>query len=357
MTQKVTAVVGAQFGSEGKGAVVNVIANDYGAHVRTGGPQAGHTIVHQGVEFKMRCIPCGWVNPDAHLFIGPGGVVNPRQLQREIKAINEAGHSIEGRLHIDVAATPLLKSHESNEGHTSGALHDRIGSTGEGVGAARAAWMARDQTKIKCFRDVVCEDYPDLVQYLHDNVPRKLSLEYDAGTSILFEGTQGFGLSLHHGLWPYVTSHDTTPAQLLADAGFPAQYLTDVILVARTYPIRVAGNSGPLKDEMTWTEFCDRSGEEVPQEYTTVTKLPRRIGAWDHDIMVAACEVCAPTEVVLTFADYLSPGDKNVSKYDKLSDVTKKFVLYMESCFGPVTRIGTGYSPDTGWVCCKKDRK
>lgn len=354
MKQKVTAVVGAQFGSEGKGAIINVIAYDYNVHVRTGGPQAGHTIVHRGQEFKMRCIPCGWVNPDACLYIGPGGVVNPRQLQREIEMIEAAGYSVSGRLFIDQDATPLTEGHENAEGHTSGGLHNRIGSTGEGVGEARAAWMKRDSDTIECYGDFVAEHYPDLQEYTCGHVPSELRHKYEGGASILFEGTQGFGLSLHHGYWPYVTSHDTTPAQLLADAGFPAQHLTDVIMVARTFPIRVAGNSGPLLGEFTWEKFCKHIGEDVPREFTTVTKLPRRIGKWDHDLVARAATVMAPTELVLTFADYLSPGDQGVTNYDELSATTKQFVQYLGSCFAPVRFVGTGYSPETGWTYCTK---
>lgn len=356
MIQKVTAVVGAQFGSEGKGAIVNVIANDYQTHVRTGGPQAGHTIVHEGREFKMRCIPCGWVNPKARLFIGPGGVVNPRQLWKEIKEIEEAGYSIRGRLFIDSRVTPLLEQHEHAEGHTKGGIHRRIGSTGEGVGAARMAWMSRNQEETMTFGDYAGRHDEDLLDFVVDDVPAALRHDHEHGMNILFEGTQGFGLSLHHGFWPFVTSHDTTPAQLLADAGFPAQLLTDVILVARTFPIRVAGNSGPLADEMTWEAFCKHIGEDVPQEYTTVTKLPRRIGKWDHNLMANACRVTAPTEIVLTFADYLAPQDKNATAEEELSETNKRFIDYLESCFGPVTYVGTGYSPESGWVYCKREK-
>ncbi len=354
MVQKVTAVVGAQFGSEGKGAVVNVLAEQYGVHVRTGGPQAGHTIVHEGQEFKMRCIPCGWVNPKARLYIGPGGVVNPRQLEREIMMIELAGYSVKGRLFIDERATPLSLAHEGHEGHIKGELHTRLGSTGEGVGAARSDWLNRDSRRTETFGEYVTKHHESLGQYMYSDIPSALQFEYGQGESILFEGTQGYGLSLTHGYWPFVTSHDTTPAQLLADAGFPAQFLTDVIMVARTFPIRVAGNSGPLKDEMTWEEFCKHVGREIPREMTTVTRLPRRIGKWDHDIVSEACTVMAPTEIVLTFADYLFTDDTGVTEFAKLSEETRKFVAYIESCFAPVSMVGTGYSPNGGWVYCKK---
>ena len=337
----VLAVVGAQYGSEGKGVIVNYLANRYHVHVRTGGPNAGHSFIHKGRVWKMQVIPCGWTNPEAILVLGRGMLVNPEILLRELEAIRGVDPTIDDRLIIDTQAGILDRSFHEEEGGTEGELHQRIGSTGEGVGAARIARIRRDPSRFKLAKDIA--DEYGLRRYLRENTPKLLQQYLKGGQNILLEGTQGSGLSLIHGPWPYVTSHDTNAAQLAADAGIPPMLVTRVLLVVRTYPIRVAGNSGPLKNELTWEEISRRVGKQVV-ERTTVTNKVRRIGEWDEELLDNAITLNRPTSIAITFMDYLSPQDEGKTQWGDLSsDTAKRFIRYVESRFRvQVSLIGTG---------------
>lgn len=342
----VCAVVGAQYGSEGKGLIVSKIANQFGVHIRTGGPNAGHSFFHNGKLYKQQSVPVGWVNPEAFLVIGPGAVVHLPLLVDEINTIRrEAGIDILPRLWIDRNASVLTTEHRNIEGETHGHLHQRIGSTGEGVGACRIDRILRDPVHPHTFETYarntmsyaeveLATRVTDTVEYVHEC--RR------AGKNILLEGTQGSGLSLTHGPWPYVTSHDTNAAQLAADAGIPPSHVTKCILVARTFPIRVAGNSGPLHEELSWKELSARLGRDV-EEKTTVTKKIRRVGHWDDALFQRACMLNEPTSIALTFADYINGNDFGKTEPGDLSGSVNSFIKYVESLAGRrVSMVGTG---------------
>lgn len=347
---KVVAIIGAQLGSEGKGVVAHRMSHEFGIAVRTGAPNAGHSFVEGGKLYKMQSVPCTFANKDCLLVLGAGALINVSILFDELERIEHNFDSnIRSRLKIDGNAGILEERHHHEEGGVNGSMHKRMGSTGEGVGPARRDRIARDPEKFRLARDV-----PELKEFIVENTPMLFSRALENGTNILLEGTQGSGLSLVHGAWPFVTSSDTNAAQLAADAGIPPQYVDEVILVARTYPIRVAGNSGPLAKELTWDEMSVRVGKKVV-EYTTVTKKQRRIGEWDEDMFAKAVALNAPTQVALTFMDYLSPEDANKTKFDKLSDKAKDFVHYLERTFNVrVSLIGTGWSETEGWVCVER---
>lgn len=350
---KITALVGAQYGSEGKGVVAQYLADDYDYWVRTGGPNAGHSFVYQGKVLKMRCLPCGWTNRNAILILGPGAVIDPDVLFQELTWIeNEYDPNIRSRVVVDYNATPLMMYHKIKEGGTRGPLHKRIGSTGTGVGAARADWLSRDIVDTQPFGEYVIEKKLSSAIRINDNTARELyGVRTAKSGSIMLEGTQGFGLSLTHGHWPYCTSHDTTAGQLAVDAGIPPRALTDVIMVARTFPIRVAGHSGPLANETTWPKLSAQIGREV-SERTTVTNLVRRVGAWDEELVHRACIVNGPTSIALTFLDYMTPEDEGVTEFARLSDRSRAFIDYCERFFEtPVTLVGTGFSAEKGWTC------
>lgn len=338
MRGNVLAVVGAQYGSEGKGAIASHLANQYNVHVRVGGPNAGHTIFYMGRKFKMQIIPCGWTNPSAFLVIGRGAIVNMDLLMQEIKMLEEFFPTIKYRVIIDKYAGVLDSKFAEEEGHTNGELHQRIGSTGEGVGAARVARIGRDRSRFKRICDVA-EDY-GISRMAWDTV-EFLNWANHKGMDILLEGTQGCGLSLIHGPWPYVTSADTNASQLAADVGLSPRVINQILLVARTFPIRVAGNSGPLYDEISWDEISRRMGRPV-EERTTVTNKVRRIGSWDPKLMRLATTINQPTSIALTFMDYLCPQDQDMTSEEGLSNYSKKFIQYVEEEYGRVSLVKTG---------------
>lgn len=350
---KLMCVVGAQYGSEGKGVIVNKIANDYGVHVRVGGSNAGHSFVHKSVMYAMQTIPCGWTNPRAMLIIGAGGLLDLPVLQKEIALVAQADPTVIHRLFIDGKCGIIEQHHRVEEGGVQGEMHQRIGSTGKGVGAARRDRLMRDPSKFHTV-DSYITDVEDPILYENagreyrlsdfriNNSAALLNQRLAQGVNVLLEGTQGSGLSLVHGPWPYVTSGDTNAAQMLADVGLSPRLCTDIMLVARVYPIRVAGNSGPLENETDWETLSAELGRKV-EERTTVTKKVRRVGKWDEKLILQAVMLNAPTEIALTFLDYLDPTDEGKTDYDQLSDKSRSFIQYVELMTRTkVTLIGTG---------------
>lgn len=334
-------LVGGQYGSEGKGAIAAYVANDYDVHVRVGSPNAGHTIWWRGEKHVMQTIPCGWINPDARIVIGRGALVNMRLLMQELEHIEQFYPRFRERLYIDAEAGVLDERFHELEGGTEGEMHRRIGSTGEGVGPARMARISRDPEQFRLFESVA-EEY-GLEDVTRDDTPAMIAAWQDLGKDVLIEGTQGSGLSLYHSHWPYCTSVDTNAAGIIAEVGIAPSRVTDVLMVCRTYPIRVAGNSGPMRGEITWEELSERTGQDLIPERTTVTHKVRRIAEWDDELFKKSCLLNAPTEIALTFCDYVDPdlyGSGSI--YDV--DESRKLFEFMQAhdLLGRIRYFGTG---------------
>lgn len=343
---KITVLVGGQYGSEGKGAIAAHVANEYNIHVRVGSPNAGHTIYWNGQKHVMQSIPCGWINPNADIVIGRGALLNMKQFMKELVHIMQFYPNFLDRLYIDPEAGILDEKFHQEEGGIYGEMHKRIGSTGEGVGPARIARLTRDPQQFRQFKNVA-EEY-GLEKCLCENTPAKIVNAQDDGSNILIEGTQGSALSLLHSHWPYCTSIDTNAAGIIAEVGIAPSRVTNVLMVCRTYPIRVAGNSGPMKNEISWEELNERMGQTITPERTTVTKKIRRIAEWDDDLFEQSCILNAPTEIALTFADYIDPclygstDEAKVRNSTKLNEFVNKhclinFVKYIST--GPQTVV------------------
>jgi adenylosuccinate synthase len=363
MTEKnVTVVMGGQYGSEGKGVIVSKIANRFLHHVRVGGPNAGHTIMHLGKKWKMQIVPCGWMNPNAKVWLGRGILIDVEHLVQEIEEIRAVDPTITNRLFIDRKAGILSPSHKADEGGVDGDFHFAIGSTGEGVGSARLARVGR--TKIGGFHHAfqipelgvyqeLVEDLPwDWTDLLVDDTPKRLNEANERGEKILLEGTQGSGLSLIHGPeWPYATSTDTNACQMLADVGFSPLVVEDIIMVVRTYPIRVWGNSGPMYKETDFDQLSEKLGKKVI-ERTTVTKKVRRISEWDPPLFEHALVLNKPTQIAITFLDYLDMANEGKDNINDLTDETIKFIERVQETSGcPVTFLCTGWSEEKkNWV-------
>ena len=342
----VTALVGAQFGSEGKGLVAAKMAWDYDVHVRTGAPNAGHTYYDLiGNKIVARSVPCGALNPDAKLILGPGAFIDLELLASEIEGLEALGWVIRDRLFIDASASLIHPvRHHQLEGGVHGDAHRLIGSTGEGVGPARMARLARgtfprDQAWARLELVGDATQGAERLGTICDTAKLVNDL-YDAGSDIMLEGTQGSGLSVVHGPWPYVTSTDTNAGQMATDAGLAPGLVDEVILVARTFPIRVAGNSGPLPRETEWALVGQA------EERTTVTKKVRRVGWFHEETVRRAMMLNRPRSLVLTFLDYLFPSDAGAEQWMHLSDEAREFVASFEIKMGiDVSAVGTG--PDS----------
>ena len=340
---KLTVLVGGQYGSEGKGAIAAHVANDYNVHVRVGSPNAGHTIYWSGAKHVMQSIPCGWINPFATIIIGRGALINMKQLMKELVHILFYYPNFLDRLVIDADAGILSEKFHEQEGGVNGEMHKRIGSTGEGVGPARVARINRDPNEFKLFKEVAAEY--GLEKCIRENTPKIIADAQDNGINVLIEGTQGSGLSLIHSNWPYCTSIDTNAAGIISEVGIAPSRVTDVLMVVRTYPIRVHGNSGPMANEITWEELSKRIGVNMVPEKTTVTKKVRRIAEWDDNLFRQSCLLNAPTQIALTFADYLDNTlYKATTLYDlKNSSAFTKFIK--KHNITNLKYVGTG--PDT----------
>ncbi len=334
-------VMGGQFGSEGKGEFVAYLASylykkgTLGAVVRVGGPNSGHTMTirDKGLKtYKMRQLPCVWHLPwpGVPLFLGPGSIIDLDLLETEILMV-----VARGRICIpEVDGSAIILTKEDKEREKS--LVKSIGSTGSGTGSARANQVMRvakrvtdlDRTEISR-RGFCLEDVSEVLNQI-----------YDSGEDIIIESSQGFDLSLHFGHYPKVTSIDITPGQILSDAGLSSRLEHKVIAVVRTFPIRVAGNSGPLVGELSWEDF-----PEVIPERTTVTNGIRRIGRFDEDQVIRMARICRPDYICLTFLDYLYPELKDQKAGDLIWSKSKFFIDNLEAITSTEVRwlsIGPG---------------
>lgn len=345
MRGKLTVLVGGQYGSEGKGAIAAKVANNYQVHVRVGSHNAGHTIYWRGEKHVMQSIPCGWINPNAVIVIGRGALLNMKQLMKELTNIKRFYPEFTKRLVIDPETGILDDRFHEMEGGVNGEMHKRIGSTGEGVGPARVARLNRDPEQFRQFKDIAHEY--GLEECLMANTPKYIATAQDMGMNVLIEGTQGSALSLLHSHWPYCTSIDTNVAGIISEVGIAPSRVTDVLMVVRTYPIRVAGNSGPMKGEITWEELSNRIGMNMVPEKTTVTKKVRRIAEWDDELFEQSCLLNAPTMIALTFADYVDPKIYGATSVQELLASPRLMAFIKEHRLddGKLVYVGTG--PDT----------
>jgi adenylosuccinate synthase len=185
-------------------------------------------------------------------------------------------------------------------------------------------------------------DFPELEPYLMD-VPCELNAALDRGETVLLEGTQGFGISLYYGTYPFVTSKDTSASQIASDNGVGPTRIDDVIVVFKAYPTRVG--EGPFSTEME-REVSDRLGL---QEFGTVTHRQRRIGDWDGEMARYSAMINGCTEAAITGIDKIDHDCFGVTEYQKLSKKAKDFLARAEEDIGaPVTLISTG--PDVSQI-------
>lgn len=329
-----TVIVGGQYGSEGKGKVTSYLAlhDNVDIVVRCGGPNSGHTVDVNGQRYELRSLPSGFINPGTRLLLAAGCLINPEILLTEIKSTRIDPR----RVGVDRNAGIISPSEGEEEGKLR--LRDRLGSTLSGTGIGVSNRVLRN-AEFKLAKDI-----PELKEFLTD-VSAEVNAVLDKRGKVLVEGTQGFGLSVYHSPhYPFATSRDTTASGLLSEVGVSPRLVTDIVMAVRTYPIRVAGNSGPLRDEITWEEVRRRSGYPTDiREFTTTTKKLRRVGLFDLELVQRAALVNRPTQVALHGADYLSYSNKSVRSFNDLEHGSTCFIEALERELGaPVAFIGTG---------------
>jgi adenylosuccinate synthase len=344
----VDVIVGGQFGSEGKGNVAAYLANEYDVLLRVGGPNAGHTVASPVGIYTYHQLPSGTRDTKAEILLGPGMTINVKKLLKEIKDCRIS----KKRLFIDPQA--MIISDEDIHSETQ--MIEGIASTGQGGGAAAARKITgRAQNNVKLAKDIPeLEDYVGLGPPYRGSTTARLERAYRKGLSVLLEGTQGSGLSLHHGAYPFVTSRDTNVAGCMAEAGISPSRIRRILLVIRYTPIRVANpdgenkSSGPLKHEVDFKLVAKEAGlvqaEVLQNEKTSTTKRDRRVGWFDWGLFRKACSLNAPTDIVITFVDYIDKVNEKARRFEQLTEDTIKFIEEVERVAqAPVSLISTRF--------------
>ena len=321
-----TVVIGGFFGDEGKGKIISYLAlHDKPSIVVRGGagPNAGHTIKDGDKIYKVRMLPSGFLNKDAKVMVGPGVVVNPDVL---LKEVNDFG--VEGRAFLDFNCGIIEKSHRDAD--SQGRLKEKIGSTGSGTGPANAE---RAMRTLKLAKEI-----EQLKPYLID-VPLEVNSALDRNENVLIEGTQGTHLSLWHGTYPFVTTKDVTASGICADVGIGPKKVDDVIVVFKAYLTRVG--TGPMPGELSEEETSQLGWEE----FGTVTGRLRRAAEFDFELAKRAVMLSSANQISITKLDVRFPNCAGITSYNELEEDAKSFIKNIEEKLGvKVTLIGTGPS-------------
>lgn len=317
-------LVGGFYGDEGKGKVASYLAvkDNPAMAVRTGSVNAGHTAVYKGKKYKLRCIPSAFINQSTQIVFPPGALIRKDVLFKEAEETNTRKRIIMDP-HTAVITDLEVKEEESNA-----ILSKEVGSTRQGVGAAESKRILRSLKLAK--------DYPELSEYMA-NVPDKVIECSNNGGAIQVEGSQGHMLSLYHGVYPYVTSRNTTSSGILSDVGVGPSYVENIIVIFKAFISRVG--AGPLEGEMPPNEI-EKLGYA---EFGTVTGRQRRAAPFDAKLAKEVVKINSANQASITKVDVVFKGAAGVRDYSKLPPEAKLWIEDIEKEIGiPVTLIGTG---------------
>ena len=332
------AVLGAQWGDEGKGKIVDLLTRHFSIVARyQGGHNAGHTVYAGGRKFVLRLLPSGILHPGITCVIGNGLVVDPQALFAEIDELKRAGIEVGDRLVISDKAHLILPYHRELDLLSEARRGERrIGTTSRGIGPAYEDKIARRgvrvgdlanteslteavQHNVAARNRLIAESTMDWQQVLGDlqaawtrmgpwvaDVSLFLARAREAGRSIMFEGAQGTLLDIDHGTYPYVTSSNATIGGALTGLGVGPKAIDGVLGVTKAYTTRVG--EGPLPTELTG-EMGNRL-RESGQEFGAVTGRPRRCGWYDAVAVRYAVRVNGLDALALTKLDVLDGLDQ-----------------------------------------------
>jgi adenylosuccinate synthase len=332
------AVVGGQWGDEGKGKVVDLLAPRFSIVARyQGGPNAGHTVVFDGQRFALHHIPSGIFHEGVQSVIGPGMLIDPDRLLEEIEGLTSRGIPVAQRLAISTRAHVILPLHREIDGAIEKTWgRGAIGTTKRGIGPAYAAKAQRWGLRIcdladgdavrERFDRLVASGFGSWLHHLGLDTPSSTQIvdlaarwwealsgmcadttailheALGRGRSILFEGAQGALLDIDHGTYPFVTSSSTTTAGIAPGLGVPPRAIDAAVGVFKAYLTRVG--SGPFPTEIEG-DLAD-SLREAGGEFGTTTGRPRRCGWFDAVAARFAVDINGLDEIALTKFDVLS---------------------------------------------------
>ncbi|CAN5428863.1 adenylosuccinate synthase [soil metagenome] len=373
-------IVGAQWGDEGKGKIVDLLSEQADIVARyQGGANAGHTIVHNNTKYILHLIPSGILHPTVHCVIGNGVVIDPAALMDEIHMLESMGVNIEGRLHISHKAHLIMPYHkmldQAREKQAGSAAN--IGTTGRGIGPAYIDKAQRIGIRIVdlLHRDVLREklrtnldEKSTLLQALYDAEPLDVDaliddyMSFDSridpyitdtttflhqalkeGKRVLAEGAQGALLDLDHGTYPFVTSSNPTSGGACTGLGISPMSITSIIGVVKAYSTRV-GN-GPFP-----TELHDATGELLRSEgheFGATTGRSRRCGWLDIPALRYSIMVNGITEITLTKLDVLGCLDE--IRICTGYSIDGKPVKYFPADAATLERVTCDYITVPGW--------
>ncbi|MDZ7720452.1 MAG: adenylosuccinate synthase [Balneolaceae bacterium] len=372
-------VIGAQWGDEGKGKIVDLLSSDAQYVVRyQGGANAGHTLKFDDTTIVLHLIPSGLFNGNSKCIIGNGVVIDPIALVEELEEVQSHDINLEGRLFISSSAHLILPYHkvldnvkEKNRGS------DAIGTTGRGIGPAYVSKVSRigirmddliDEVTLnekirknlndinRALENVYGEDPLDADEMIEQlrpaietvkpfvcNTSQILHQAIEDGESILLEGAQGSLLDVDHGTYPYVTSSCPTAGGACTGSGIPPLAITQAMGITKAYCTRV-GN-GPFPTELNGEsgELLRKSGEE----FGATTGRPRRCGWLDLVALKYAVQLNGMNELALTKLDVLDEFDeiKVCTEYKLDGETTKTFPLDTEN----VEKVKPVYKSFKGW--------
>jgi len=339
MAAKNRVVVGLQWGDEGKGKIVDLLARQASIVARfQGGNNAGHTLVVDGKTLVLHLVPSGILHANITCAIGNGVVVDPEVLLKELDALADRGHTIHPKqLLVAEGAHVILPFHRQLDGAREASLGDqKIGTTGRGIGPTYEDKIARRGLRMSIFvdderrRNHIAALLPEknrqienwygqapltideieawakplaarLAPYVTDT-PAVLHQATQAGQSILFEGAQGTFLDVDHGTYPYVTSSNTIAGAACAGTGVGPTQIHQVIGVTKAYTTRVG--AGPFPSAMTEEE--EAKLRKIGGEFGATTGRPRRCGWFDAALVRRAVLLNGATDLALTKLDILS---------------------------------------------------
>jgi len=334
MSKTNIAVLGAQWGDEGKGKIVDMLTPHFSAVARyQGGHNAGHTVYVQGTKFVLHLIPSGILHPGVACVIGNGVVIDPQALFKEVDELAAAGISVDGRLRISEKAHVILPYHRELDVLSEARRGERkIGTTSRGIGPAyedkiarrgirvcdvlgdRAALAEEVRANVGARNQIIRETTLDWQQVLDDLVVQGERLRpwvadvslflhdtMKTGGAIMFEGAQATLLDIDHGTYPFVTSSNASVGGICTGLGVPPRAIGGVLGVAKAYTTRVG--EGPLPTEL-FGDLADRL-RETGQEYGASTGRPRRCGWYDAVVVRYSARINGLDAIALTKLDVL----------------------------------------------------
>jgi adenylosuccinate synthase len=337
MRAKTAVVLGAQWGDEGKGKIVDVLSERFSAVARyAGGHNAGHTVIIGEHKFVLQLVPCGVLRPGCKGVIGNGVVLDPLAFLDEVARIRELGVQVDGNLFVSNRAQVILPYHRMIElAAESAPGRKKIGTTSRGIGPAYEDKMARSGLRVvdllhpallKAHIEAACAEKNAIAHALFGTDPLHPAKMYDeyaaaaeqvrpfvadtgrllngilaSGGSVMFEGAQGTMLDIDHGTYPFVTSSSATAGGASTGTGVGPTAIGTVISVTKAYVTRVGGGPFP-------TEIHDASGDVLRargHEYGAVTGRPRRCGWLDIPLLRYSNQVNGAEWLVVTKLDVL----------------------------------------------------